>query len=107
MIKKYSEIEKIGKDCIFFDDGTKIQINDCVRKDTNTCIAERDITATPPYFDFFTGDKIIFDKKGLFSKSKNKKDFQKLQLQLQSMGYTTYDLSWKFEFTGERTWNIE
>ena len=67
MIKKYSEIEKIGKDCIFFDDGTKIQINDCVRKDTNTCIAERDITATPPYFDFFTGDKIIFDKKGLFA----------------------------------------
>ncbi len=93
MIKKYSEIEKIGKDCIFFDDGTKIQINDCVRKDTNTCIAERDITAIPPYFDFFTGDKIIFDKKGLFSQSKNKKDFQKLQLQLQSMGYTTYDLS--------------
>ena len=78
MIKKYSEIEKIGKDCIFFDDGTKIQINDCVRKDTNTCIAERDITATPPYFDFFTGDKIIFDKKGLFSKSKNKNRFSKI-----------------------------
>ena len=93
MIKKYSEIEKIGKDCIIFNDGTKIQIIKCVRKDTNTCIAERDITAIPPYFDFFTGDKIIFDKKGLFSQSKNKKDFQKMQLQLQSMGYTTYDLS--------------
>lgn len=66
MIKKYSEIEKIGKDFIFFDDGTKIQINDCVRKDTNTCIAERDITATPPYFDFFTGDKTILFYQRLF-----------------------------------------
>lgn len=93
MVKSYSEIEKIEKNCIYFIDGTKIQFNECIRRDTNMCIAERDVTATPPFFVFFTGDRIIFNKKGLFSQKENKNDFQNLQLQLQGMGYTTYDLS--------------
>ena len=50
MVKSYSEIEKIEKNCINFIDGTKIQFDECIRRDTNMCIAERDITATPPFF---------------------------------------------------------
>lgn len=64
MVKKYSEIEKIEKNGIIFSDGTRIQFDECMEK----CIAERDVTATPPTFVFFTGDKIIFDKKDCFHK---------------------------------------
>lgn len=40
MVKSYSEIEKIEKNCIYFIDGTKIQFDECIRRDTNMCIAE-------------------------------------------------------------------
>lgn len=44
-------------------------------------IGIRDITAEKPYFKFFMEDvviEILFDKRGLFKKWRNERDFHKL-----------------------------
>lgn len=96
--KDYSEIMVTDKRGIMFKNGDKIVFDDCIgrRYNSETCVAERDCTASPPYFEFFTPDKstrIIFNKKGLFSKSLNRKRFIELQMQINQMGYSSYDLS--------------
>lgn len=96
--KNYFEIEAIDKKGITFKNRDRIVFMDCIGKRYNseTCVAERDCTASPPYFEFFTPNKstrIIFNKKGLFSKSTNRKLFLELQMQINSMGYSSYDLS--------------
>ena len=37
--------------------------------------------------------KIIFDKKGILSKMQNQNDFHKLQITLNRLGLTSYDMS--------------
>lgn len=97
--KAYSDIETIDKKGIIFKSGDRITFTECIRKryNSDTCVAERDYAASPPYFEFFTQDlpvRVVFNKKGLFSKSKNNKEFLELQLKLNDMGYSSYDLSW-------------
>ncbi len=100
--KSFSEILTVDKNGITFKDGEKVSFDECVEnlKTANSlsgskCVAERDITAVPPYFLFYTRKKLklVFDCSGLFSKSKNKKAFINLQLKIQETGFTTYDLS--------------
>ncbi|MDE6833747.1 MAG: hypothetical protein K2J39_05850 [Ruminococcus sp.] len=60
------------------------------------CVGERNISTNPPYFEFYTGDnhiKIVFDYKGIFSGSKNRKLFHDMQKYISDSGFRTYDLS--------------
>lgn len=96
--KNYSQINEINKEGITFTDGQRIVFGDCVkgRYNSEKCVAERNICAKPPYFEFFTQDKpirIVFNKNGFFSKSGNNKDFLKLQKTISDSGYSSYDLS--------------
>ena len=65
-----------------------------------TCVAERDITGTNPSFGFYTAPKtthIFFLQKSkikeFFSKRNTLHRFQDLQKQIESFGFTTYDMS--------------
>lgn len=94
----FSEIKDTNRNGITFISGEKINFKECIKRRYNseTCVAERDISAQPPYFEFFTPNKtirIVFDKKGLFSKSKNSNYFLKLQMTIIEYGYSSYDLS--------------
>ena len=99
----YDSIVNIDTHGIKFRDFHWLTYEECAfnfkRKYPNSsgkCIGERDITANPPYIElytFYAHDKILFNKKGLFSKSKNIDDFHYLQKLIQEFGYTTLDLS--------------
>ena len=101
----YKSIKCIEKDGIIFSDGFKIIFHDCINafakhytsfKDVTTCIAERNILAQPPYFQFYLYDmdiKIIFDNKGLFAKKRSIKHFQSFQLKIKNFGLKTFDLT--------------
>ncbi len=96
--KSYFEIESIDWNGIIFNDNSKIVFSESVVYGaySDKCVAERDITAKPPYFDFFKAGgriRIVFDKKGFFSKKINRKLFLKLQFAIYDYGYTTFDLS--------------
>ena len=96
--KSFSEIKDIDRDKIIFISGESIVFNECIKQryDSETCVAERDICANPPYFEFFTPEKpirIVFDSKGLLSKFKNRNHFLKIQLMITEFGYSSYDLS--------------
>ena len=65
-----------------------------------TCVAERDIIGTNPSFGFYTASKtthIFFLQKSkikeFFSKRNTLQRFQDLQKQIESFGFTTYDMS--------------
>lgn len=71
--RSFSEIKQIDRNGITFISGETIVFRECVKQRYNseTCVAERDLFAQPPYFLFFTPDKptkVIFNKKGLCSK---------------------------------------
>ncbi len=102
--RSFSQIKKIDNEGITFNDGEMIAFKNCIGRKYNseTCVAERDICAMPPYFEFFTpawraaggiSVRIVFDKKGLFSKSVNRKNFLDFQMKINNVGYSTYDLS--------------
>lgn len=96
--RSFSEIRMIDNEGVTFNDGEIIVFKACIGRKYNseTCVAERNICAMPSYFEFFTPDKpvrIVFDKKGLFSKSVNHKNFLEFQMIINKMGYSTYDLS--------------
>ena len=104
-VYNYKSIKSIEKEGILFSDGFKIIFQDCINgfekhyksfKDTFTCIAERNILARPPYFQFYLDNmnvKIVFDCKGLFTKKKNIKLFQYFQFKIKNLGYKTFDLT--------------
>lgn len=102
-IYSYGDIKKITPKGIYMKNGVCIHFSECLfnarrylKNETTTCVAERDITAAPPYYAFFTdmGTIIQFNMHDrLFEKDKNYDDFRQLQLLLQKMGFTTYDLS--------------
>lgn len=96
--KRYLDIKDVDKTGITFKNGEKIIFKECIKQRYNseTCVAERDLFAKPPYFVFFTSGrytKVIFNKKELFSKSNNRNDFRKLQMVIIEFGYSSYDLS--------------
>ena len=104
-VYNYKSIKFIEKEGILFSDGFKIIFQDCINgfekhynsfKDVTNCIAERNILAQPPYFQFYLNNmnvKIIFDCKGLFSKKRSIKQFQSFQLKIKNLGYKTFDLT--------------
>ena len=96
--KNFSEIKDIDRIGITFKSGEKIIFKECIKQRYNSeiCVADRDITAQPPYFEFFTPNKpirIIFYKTGLFSRIRNRNNFLKLQMMITEYGYSSYDLS--------------
>ena len=69
--KRYLDIKDVDKTGITFKNGEKIIFKECIKQRYNseTCVAERDLFAKPPYFVFFTScryTKVIFNKKGFF-----------------------------------------
>ena len=98
MEKSFSEIKDIDRDHIIFISGESIIFKECIKQrySSETCVAERDICAVPPYFEFYTPEKtirVVFNSKGLFSKFKNRNNFRKMQMMISKFGYSSYDLS--------------
>lgn len=103
MKKKYDyrSIKNIGKKGIWFDDGFFLDFelsrinwakNHNILADETCCVADRDITATSPYFEFYCENHVvIYFKKRIFIN--RHKHFQNLRFTIEKMGYTTYDLS--------------
>lgn len=99
----YMDIQEITKNGITFNDGMFIDFNDCIvnareyfKNDTTSCVAERNAFAQPPYFIFFTDTRVKIEfnqRKGLFAKNKNYRDFQNMHSVLQSFNVSSYDLS--------------
>lgn len=96
--KSHFEIKSIDCGGIVFNDNFRIMFSECAAYGAygNKCIAERDISVTPPYFNFFRADgsvRVNFDKKGFFLKRINHRLFLKFQFMIYDYGYTTFDLS--------------
>lgn len=99
----YADIHSMDKNVIRFRDGRTISYRECVFNFNRLhpgsevkCVGDRDITANPPYielYSIYSHYRILFDRKGLFSKKENLDNFHKLQKQIQDFGYTTFDLS--------------
>ena len=96
-IRAFSEIVSMENAVLTFNNGERILFCDCAgKKWSGKCVCERDITAKPPYFMFFTEPvqtKVIFNAKGFFAKKKNEKNFLKLQQFIFDCRHTSMDLS--------------
>ena len=101
-VKSISELLTVDRDGITFIDGERVSFEECAENfktahslSQSKCVSERDITADPPYFLFYTEKrlKLLFDSRGISPTRKNKKAFIELQLKIQEAGFTTYDLS--------------
>ena len=87
--KKYSDIKTIDSKKIVFNDYSTFFWEDFTEH-------ERDITAKRPYFVFKSSLielYIYFDNTGMFSKMKQRQDFQKFQSKLNELKIHTLDLS--------------
>ena len=91
----YRDIKKIMEVGIIFSDGYELFFEECknewavknlINKEQSCCVAERNCLTKPPFFLFYTKEKvkIIFDKKGILSKMQNQNDFHKLQITLRT-----------------------
>lgn len=100
----YKDIQMITKAGILFKDGFELSFEECrngwsienkIEENESYCIAERDILAKIPYFLFYSKDKvkIFFDKEGVFCKKKNRDEFQNLQVTLNKLGFSSYDMT--------------
>lgn len=100
----YKNILEISKVRILFRDGFELLFEECrngwcakqkIRKEQSCCVAERNCLANIPYFLFYSHNKVkvLFNKKGILSKKINKKDFYSLQLHLNRLGFSSYDLT--------------
>ncbi|MDE6592103.1 MAG: hypothetical protein K2K57_03455 [Oscillospiraceae bacterium] len=94
----FSDIKSVDERGIIFKDGSGILFSECAGRHykSGLCIAERDITAKPPYFEFFASAepvRILFDKKNFISRNLSRRQFTEFQMMIQNYGYTTYDLS--------------
>ena len=96
--ENYSNIKNIDNIGIVFADGKSIVFSECLhqRYDSDTYVADRDLSAAPPYFEFCTPGqptRIVFAKTGFRSKARNRSDFIELQKRINEAGYRTRDLS--------------
>ncbi len=100
----YKDIQEITEAGILFRDGFVLSFEECrngwcvehkMKREQSYCVAERDCLEKIPYFLFYSPNrvKVLFDKKGMFHKKKNEKDFRHLQLRLNKFGYSVYDLT--------------
>lgn len=98
LIMSFSDIKSIDKEGIHFKNGDSISFAECIgsRYNSSTCVAERDILALPPYFEFFSPNiptRVIFNRKGILSGKQNHRDFLRFQSAINKFGFSTYDLS--------------
>lgn len=103
IIKSITDVVSISGTGILFSGDIDVSFPECAenfhaehKNSSMNCIGERDISAEPPYFEFYTGSnhiRVIFDYTGFFVKSKNIKSFHDMQKYISVSGYTTYDLS--------------
>lgn len=100
----YKDIQKITKAGILFIDGFEFLFEECknewsvqnnIKGGQSCCVAERYSFTKIPYFLFFSKKrvKVLFDKKGIFGKKRNKNDFQNLQVVLNRFGFSSYDMT--------------
>lgn len=98
----FDRIKGINENGIDFGGGYFVRFAECVqlykrfRPENECCIGERDITAKPPFIEFQSlryRDRVSFDKRGLFSESKNDRNFHELCRIIRGYGYSTFDLS--------------
>ncbi|MDE7268701.1 MAG: hypothetical protein K2N89_14680 [Lachnospiraceae bacterium] len=100
----YKDIKKITKAGILFRDGFELLFEECrnewsvekgMNREHSFCVAERDCLAKIPYFLFYSKKrvKVLFDKKGIWSKKKNENDFYNLQVVLNRFGFSSYDMT--------------
>lgn len=99
----FDDITAINENGIDFKNGHWFRYAECVylwqrdfSQSKSKCVGQRDITARPPYIEFWSfyhHDKVVFDKRGLFSQRKNEENFHKLCQLINEYGYTTFDLS--------------
>lgn len=93
MKKKYDyrSIKNISKKGIWFDDGFFLDFelsrinwakNHKILADRTCCVADRDITATSPYFEFYYDNHVViyFKKRILFNRHKH---FQNLRFTIE------------------------
>jgi len=102
----YTDVIKIADSSIQFNDGYILKLEECKKnwaikrgnsiKD-NLCVASRNITESIPYFLFYLSNedkiKIYFKYKGFLKRRRAEKSFLLFQIQLNNIGYTTYDES--------------
>lgn len=103
MTRKYNyhSIKQISKKGIMFHDDYFMDFELCrlnwakknnIAKDECFCVAERDVTAKPPYFLFYAEEEVMVSfKKDFFSLWD--KNFHKLKFFIDEVGYSTFDLS--------------
>ena len=86
--KKYSDIKSIDRQKIIFNDWSAFFWE---YFDSH----ERNISAKPPYFHFFSEfiELFVYFDEGKILSGKNKKDFLDFQLKLSGIGINTLDLS--------------
>ncbi|MCM1314414.1 MAG: hypothetical protein NC205_05555 [Prevotella sp.] len=102
-IKSITDVVSISETGILLSGDIDISFQECAgnfheeyKNSSINCIGERNISLNPPYFEFYTSSnhiRLIFDYKGIFSESKNRKSFHAMQKYISVYGYTTYDLS--------------
>lgn len=103
IIKSITDVVSVSETGISFAGDIVISFPECAEnfhaEHGNTsmnCAGERDISAKPPYFEFYTGSnhiKVIFNRKGFLARAKNIGLFHDMQKHISVSGYTTYDLS--------------
>ena len=95
----YYDIISMDKMGITFNNGEHILFSDCAGRDSRyseKCVGERNALGTPPYVEFFTpsgNTRVIFDKTGILERKNNQKCFGQLHIDIQKLGYSTFDLS--------------
>lgn len=98
----FDDITGVSEMRIDFKDGHWFGFAECVQlykrdfPQSKNCVGQRDITANPPYIEFWSfyhHDKVVFDKRGVFSKNQNEKNFRELCRTIEKYGYSTFDLS--------------
>ena len=101
---RYKDVKQISKSGIFFGDGFQLLFEECneewskekgISRSDRCCVAERNVLAKPPYFLFYTKErlKLVFDTKGIFSQRRNETQFHHLQIVLNNFGFSTFDLT--------------
>ena len=96
-----ADISSVDESGVTFADGVVISFAGCAENrrlqyPDSVSVAVRDITAAPPYYDFFTSfmpTRIVFDRSGFSAKKRNSDDFHDLYEKINKAGYKTYDFS--------------
>lgn len=100
----YIDIISISDSNIQFKDGYIVNFTECKKNwaistkmmlDESSCVGLRNIVGNTPYFVFYSDNrtKVIFKYNGFLGKKRAKKSFVMLQMQLNNLGYSTYDES--------------